>query len=214
MFLKFIRKRIRFIKSRLQTRRIFLVTTFLVILVTALMYANYMQHKRLSVDTSTYTPLLQLIAQAESKGNYNAYFGNAGNTSINFTEMTIKQVMSWQADYIRQGSPSDAVGRYQFISTTLADLVEQLNIDSNKKFDSSMQDTLAMTLLERRGAESYVNNELTRHEFAANLSKEWAALPKAVGKNPESSYYAADGLNKSLVSIDEVLNAIKPISPK
>ena len=42
---------------------------------------------------------------------------------------------------------------------------------------------------------------LRREEFAHNLSKEWAALPKAVGKNPEQSYYAGDGLNKARLSI-------------
>lgn len=180
----------------------------------AIVYANYMQQKRLIVDPVTYAPLLQLIAQVESKENYNAYFGNASNTSIDFTKMSIAEVMSWQADYVRQGSPSDAVGKYQIISTTLASLAQQLKLDTSQKFNAQMQDKLAITLLERRGSENYVNNELARHEFAANLAKEWAALPKVVGENPEASYYAADGLNQSLVSVNDVLKAIEPINPK
>lgn len=177
-------------------------------------YTEYMQHRRLIPDPTTYVQLLQLVANAESKGNDNAYFGNAGNSSIDFTSMSIAEVMKWQADYVSQGSPSSAVGRYQLLSTTLAGLVDELAIDTNQSFDRSMQDRMAGALIERRGAEGYVNGELTPQAFAANLAKEWAALPRVVGENPEDSYYVSDGLNKSLVSVDEVLDAIRPISHK
>lgn len=173
-----------------------------------------MNSRRLTVDTTTYAPLLHLIASVESKNNYNAYFGNASNSSLRLTDMSIAEVMQWQANYIAQGSPSDAVGRYQIISTTLAGLVQQLSIDTAEKFDRTMQDKLAVALLERRGGEEYVNNNLSRSEFAANLAKEWAALPRVVGDNPNSSYYDGDGLNKSLVDIPSVLKAIEPIQPK
>lgn len=177
-------------------------------------YATYMQNKRLVVDPASYGPLLHLIASVESKGNYNAYFGNPYNKSIEFTNMSVAEVMKWQAEFVAQGNASSAVGRYQIVDTTLAGLVRQLGIDTSKKFDAAMQDRMAMALLERRGAENYVNKELTQDQFAANLAKEWAALPKVVGENPEQSYYASDGLNKSLVGIDEVLKAIEPIRPK
>lgn len=177
-------------------------------------YAVYMNNRRLTVNPVTYKPLLHLIAQAESKNNYNAYFGNAANSSIRFTDMSIAEVMKWQKDYIKRGSPSDAVGRYQIISTTLAGLVQEMNIDKTATFDAELQDKMAITLLERRGSKHYVNNDLSPHQFAANLSKEWAALPKVVGENPEASYYAGDGLNKSLVSVNEVLSAIEPIEAR
>jgi hypothetical protein len=183
------------------------------ILVGIVVYATYMQNKRLTVDPATYAPLLQLIAKVESKGNYNAYFGNASNSSINFTAMSIAEVMKWQSDHVRQGNLSSAVGRYQIVDTTLSGLVRQLGIDTNQIFDQTMQDQLAIALLERRGAESYINKELTRDQFAANLAKEWAALPKVIGEKPGASYYAGDGLNKSLVSVDEVMKAIEPIGP-
>jgi muramidase (phage lysozyme) len=210
----FTHKRIRTITRWLRNRPIVPAVSLLILCIAIIVYTDYMQHKRLVVDPVTYTPLLQLISQAESKNNYNAYFGNASNSSIDFTKMSIAQVMTWQADYVRQGNPSNAVGKYQIISTTLTDLVKQLDLDINQKFDSATQDRLAITLLERRGAENYINKELTRNEFAANLAKEWAALPKVIGDNPEASYYASDGLNQSLVSIDEILRVIEPISPK
>lgn len=212
--MKRVRKQIRNAKRWLQKRRFIVAVGILLLCVGLIGYSSYMHNRRLTVDPATYTPLLSLIGHAEGNNNYNAYFGNGSNTSINFTAMSIDQVLQWQNDYVRQGSPSNAVGKYQIISTTLSGLVRQLNIDTKQKFDPAMQDKFAIALLERRGAESYINKELTRDQFAANLAKEWAALPKVIGNNPGDSYYAGDGLNKSHVSIDEIKQAIEPISPK
>ena len=170
-------------------------------------------NQRLQVDPISAKPLLDLIARVESKGNYNAYFGNAGNTSIKFTEMSIADVLSWQEDFIAAGHPSSAVGRYQIISTTLKGLVQQLNIDTNQPFNEAMQDSMAVALLERRGATEYVNNQIDERQFAAELAKEWAALPKILGSSPEQSYYAGDGLNRALVTSKEVLQAASAIRP-
>lgn len=195
--------------------RSFIVTlAILIFIATITAYTTFMSPRRLAADPNTYRPLLQLIAQAESNGNYNAYFGNANNTSISFTAMSIAEVMAWQADFVKQGNPSSAVGRYQIIDTTLAGLVRQLGIDTGRKFNQAMQDEMAIALLERRGITSYVNKELTIDQLAASLAKEWASFPKVIGLNPDESYYASDGLNKSRVSVDEVRRAIQPIRPK
>lgn len=207
-------KRLHTLKTTMRDKPVTMTVSIIVLLLSLVGYAIYMNTKRLVVDPATYAPLLQLIARVESKSNDNAYFGSPHNTTINFTTMSIAEVLAWQARYVQQGSPSDAVGRYQIISPTLKGLVQQLGIDGTQKFDRPTQDRLAIALLERRGSERYVNGELTRQDFAANLAKEWAALPKATGENPESSYYAADGLNKSLVRINEVLQAIDVIKPR
>lgn len=167
--------------------------------------------KRHRVDSKSYQPLLRVIAQAESKGNYNAFFGDAHNTSVHFTKMTIQEVLEWQASYVAQGSPSSAVGRYQFLNTTLEGLVDQYGIDRQSVFSEELQDKLATLLLERRGSEAYVNKELTRHDFAANLAKEWASLPMIAGEHPEKSYYEADGINKALVAPRDVLGAVDAV---
>ena len=207
------RKIIRSVKRRLRDKRFVLVFIVASLLVGTFTYTMYMQNRRLAADPATYSQLLNLIAKVESKGNYNAYFSNARNSSIDFTKMSVREVRQWQEDFIREGNVSSAVGKYQIISTTLDGLVKELGVDTNMPFDQSMQDRMAIALIERRGAEAYVNNELTKEEFAANLAKEWASLPKVIGENPNQSYYASDGLNKSLVRIDEVLKAIEPISP-
>jgi hypothetical protein len=86
-----------------------------------------------------------------------------------------------------------------------------MHIEPSQPFDEATQDSMAVALLERRGSVSYVNNEISRQEFAANLAKEWASLPKATGDNPDESYYAGDGLNRSLVDKAKVFKAIDSI---
>lgn len=214
MLTKILRKLLRYATKRLKKQRFFIAIILLIFIAGVLVYTTYMQDKRLEVDPASYTPLLTLIAKAESNNNYNAYFGNAANTEVQFTNMPISEVMAWQARYIQQGAASSAVGRYQIIDSTLAGLVRQLAIPVDQKFDTAMQDKLAIALLERRGSEKYINQELAPQEFAANLAREWAALPKVTGEKPEESFYASDGLNKSHVSVTEVLKAIEPIKPK
>ena len=160
------------------------------------------------IDPAAYQPLLNTIAKGESNGNYNAHFGSPDNTKVRFTDMTVAEVMRWQEEYVRQGNASNAVGRYQFMGTTLAGLVRQLRINTEAKFDEALQDRLAIALMERRGSHAFVQGKITREQFAANLAMEWAALPRIIGDRPHESYYAGDGLNHARISADEVLDAI------
>lgn len=169
------------------------------------------QEKNQSVNPASYKPLLDVIAEVESRGNYNAHFGNAHNTSIDFTKMSVAAVMQWQKEQVAAGSSSSAVGRYQIIDTTLAGLVDGLSIEPSTPFDEATQDRMAIALLEQRGSVRYANSILSSDDFAANLAMEWASLPKISGENPDSSYYAGDGLNASLVTKEEVLRAISAI---
>ncbi len=161
-----------------------------------------------SLTPAAYRPLLAVIAKGESGGNYNAHFGNPANETVRFTDMTVAEVLQWQERYVQNGSFSNAVGKYQFIRPTLVDITNTLAIEPTARFDAALQDRLAIALIERRGVVAYVNDELTREEFAANLAKEWAALPKMDGPNPQESYYAADGVNAAGVSADEVVAAL------
>ncbi|HKX24165.1 MAG TPA: hypothetical protein VJM46_02925 [Candidatus Saccharimonadales bacterium] len=166
------------------------------------------QGVRPMIDPTAYKPLLDTIAKGESNGNYNAYFGGAGNAEVRFTDMTVADVMKWQQEYIQKGAASNAVGRYQFMGTTLAGLVKQLRISPQAQFDEALQDRLAIALIERRGSLKFAQGNISREEFAANLAMEWAALPRMTGEDPHQSYYAGDGLNHARVTSDEVLNAI------
>lgn len=211
---KSLRKKIRKLYKSTQGKRLTLLVGVFLLCASVISYSSYMQNRRLSVDPASYAPLLELIASVESKGNYNAHFGNAANTQTDFTNMTISEVMQWQKDFVSQGNHSSAVGRYQIINTTLDGLVRRLGTDTSQKFDAAMQDAFAVALLERRGSVEFLNEEITKDQFAANLAMEWAALPKVIGDNPDDSYYAGDGLNKALVKTDDVMSAIDKISPK
>ena len=166
------------------------------------------QMRHSTINPAAYVPLLNTIAQGESNGNYNAYFGNSANVDIRFTDMTIEQVLQWQQQYVQQGSVSNAVGRYQIIQPTLQGLVQSLGIRTDARFDSKLQDRMAIALLERRGSIAFVNKTLTREQFAANIAKEWAALPRVLGPEPDESYYAGDGINISRISISQVYGAL------
>jgi len=162
-----------------------------------------------SISPVAYHPILTVIAKGESGGNYNAYFGNAHNTKIRFTDMTIAEVLDWQDAYVKKGAASSAVGKYQIINTTLRGLVIDLKIDENQKFSSAMQDKMAIALIDKRGAKQFAKRKITAEQFAANLSMEWASLPRAQGAHAEQSYYAGDGLNKAHVAPAEILAAIQ-----
>lgn len=207
------RRRFRLFKKRLLSRPFVLLAIIITVALSTIIYSEYMHDTKQNADPKTYNELLTVIGEAESKGNYNAYFGNATNTTIRFTDMSIAQVMQWQAEHLAKGNVSSAVGKYQIINTTLSGLVQRLDIDKNQKFDENIQDQLAIALIEKRGANRYVNEELNREQLAHNLSMEWAGLPKVIGENPEQSYYAGDGINASRAKVHDVLKAIGFIQP-
>ena len=185
-------------------RKVYVIVAAVVIIL-LIAYTTTMER---DINPQAYKPLLDTIAKGESNGNYNAYYGNGGNMSLKLTDMTIAEVFAWQREYVANGSPSNAVGRYQIIEPTLDGLVRRLNIDSSEKFDEAMQDKLAIALLERRGAKDFIQGELTDRDFAANLSQEWAALPRVNGEQPNDSYYAGDGLNQAHIKVETILGAI------
>lgn len=174
-----------------------------------LIVAIYSYSMPKNINPIAYKPLLEIIAEGESNGNYNAYFGAPSNTSLRLTDMTIAEVVNWQKQYVASGMPSNAVGRYQIIQPTLEGLINELNIEPTEKFDETLQDTMAIALLERRGSKEFVKEEVTAEEFAASLAKEWAALPKVVGDNPADSYYSGDGLNQSRIPINKIMGAVE-----
>lgn len=194
-------------RVRISTKSLFTVTNIVVcaVMIVGISVILHSVYDKKDIHTAD---LLATIAKVESKDNYNAYFGNATNDRLKFTAMSVKDVLTWQKEFVAQGNPSSAVGRYQFIDTTLAELIDTLRIDPSTLFDQNLQDTLAITLLEKRGLHEYMQQQITRDQFAHNLSKEWAALPKVIGDNPEQSYYENDGLNSARLSIDEIYTGI------
>ena len=212
MITKFLRKKSRIFWRRLRSRAAPVVAWGVLLVFGIVGYAIHMSNQPPTVDPAAYKPLLNLIGRIESNDNYNAYFSNSKNTEIRFTEMTVAEVLAWQANFVAQGNASSAVGRYQIINTTLSGLVSRKIVSADELFSEATQDLLAIALLERRGSLEYVTKQLAPEQFAANLAKEWAALPRVLGGDPNASYYQSDGLNKSRTTVAEVMKAIEPIS--
>lgn len=150
--------------------------------------------------------ILDFIAGAEARGNYNAYFANADST-YDLSKLTLDQVMAWQKRRTDKGSPSSATGRYQFMRNTLAGLKVEMGLTGEEKFTPELQDRLALQLLRRRGYDRWKAGKMPTATFANELAEEWAALPNL---HTGRSHYSGDGLNKSLVSPNEVLEALDP----
>jgi muramidase (phage lysozyme) len=145
--------------------------------------------------------LLDFIGRAEGAG-YNTLVG--GGTT-NLTEMTVQEVLDFQKTMTKErGYISSALGKYQFINSTLSGLVSQLNIDKNTKFSPELQDKLAKQLVSSAGYEKFQQGKLSKEEFLDSLAKVWASLPLASGK----SAYANDGVNKATVSRQDALSSI------
>ena len=199
-------KVIRRLKRRLRRRhtRAWLATLGLVVLIAVLYSSSLPKY----IDPTAYRGLLDVIAKGESQGSYNAYFGRPANSSLKLTDMSVAQVLTWQQDYVQAGSASSAAGRYQIIQPTLEGLVRDRAAQPSDVFSPALQDHLAIKLAERRGAREFVAAKISAPQFAANLSREWAALPRVMGANPTSSFYAGDGLNQSRVPVGTILHAV------
>lgn len=165
--------------------------------------------------------LLDFIARFESGGNYNAYYARGNNQNDpRLTSMFVGNVIDWQRAYVRGGSPSSAAGKYQIIRKTLQSLVRDLNLDARTvRFNSAVQDALALHLLKGRGLDKYLAGTLSTTGFAKNVAMEWASMPviaSTTGHKGQAlvagqSYYANDGLNKSLVGVASYRRAIETV---
>lgn len=146
--------------------------------------------------------ILDLIGKHESGDNYNIVYGGK---IIGLTQMTVKEVSDWQRANNPSGPATAAAGRYQIINKTLNDLIDVMGLNGREKFNEQIQDDMAYELLKRRGWESYIEGRLSQSKMMENLAKEWASFPK---DKSGRSYYAGDGINKALVSVNSVLSEL------
>lgn len=101
------------------------------------------------------------------------------------TAMTIAEIFAWIA--ATPGQPH-AIGRYQFIPTTLRQLVTDLGIDERTMFSPRIQDRLADRLLEQAGLSAFRAGQIDRRQFMNNLAKIWAGLPNSTGRSHYHGY--------------------------
>lgn len=158
--------------------------------------------------------LLDAIGEIETgrKGHegYDVIFAHAqAKLPKPITQMTIAELQGHQA----KGWPakSTASGRYQFMRATLGDLRNQLGLRDGQVFNPELQDRLGYHLLKRRGYDEFMAGKIGVTEFGKRLAQEWASFPVLAATKGGSrnvvrgqSYYAGDGLNKSLVTPERI----------
>jgi muramidase (phage lysozyme) len=158
-------------------------------------------------------PLLDLIGQAEARGDYNVIWGGIRKQDypkMRLTDMTIGQVLDWQ-DSIDYKYMSEASGRYQFMEDTLREIYSPAGLNLDSEFNAANQDHLAIYLLKRRGLNRYLRNEITTAHFANNIAREWASFPVVDGPKRGASYYSGDGLNKAGVKPEQIMQVLRAL---
>ncbi|MEG4645196.1 hypothetical protein VB636_20925 [Paracoccus sp. APAP_BH8] len=101
--------------------------------------------------------ILDLIAQRESRGDYNATLDDGRWTggARNLVNMTLREIRALQESMktpenralYGNGAGSSALGRYQIVGSTLDDLMKRLKLTGDELFTPELQDRLAMELL-------------------------------------------------------------------
>jgi len=155
--------------------------------------------------------LLDFIGDIEAPKGYDTIYGNnQDKLKKRLTAMTLAEVQTQQRDWTRRFR-SSAAGRYQFMRNTLEGLIKELKLDTTQKFTADLQDRLAYVLLRRRGYDAFMNQRISVTEFGKRLAQEWASFPVLAGTQGAHRYvregetfYAGDGLNKSLVKPEQV----------
>ncbi|TCO72473.1 hypothetical protein [Rhodovulum euryhalinum] len=136
-----------------------------------------------------------LIAKAEAgpKGYDAVQHGARIGPPRRPTDMTIGDIYAWIK--ATPGQPH-AIGRYQFIPSTLRRLVAELGLDERTRFSPAVQDRLADVLLEDAGLSDLLAGAIDRRAFMNNLARIWAGFPNSSGK---SHYHGLAG-NRATMS--------------
>lgn len=103
------------------------------------------------------------------------------------TELTLGEILDWVAATPGQ---NHAIGRYQFVPATLADLMRRTGTPRAARFDPALQDRLALRLMKDAGLTDFLSGSLSAAEFMDELAFVWAGLPLESGL---SAYHGYNG---------------------
>lgn len=150
-----------------------------------------------------------LIEYAESNSHgYDAYHLSAPVPPPRRpTQMTIGEIFAWI-----KATPGQhhAIGRYQIIPSTLANLVERSGLDGRTVFNTATQDMLANVLIADAGYLELKQGAIPLPRFMDNLARIWAGFPLQTGR---SAYHGYAG-NRATVTLAEYRRHMSAIFPK
>lgn len=143
-------------------------------------------------------PLADLLARGE--GDWDSVNrGYAGDTPGGIQSLTGKAFADFTVGEVMwmQRSRIYAVGRYQFIPSTLRFAVEKAGVNANEKFTPEVQNKLLIALLfyKRPAIGGYIKGRHNNLDFALDeLAREWASVAAWHG----GSYYGGGGNRASI----------------
>lgn len=156
-----------------------------------------------AVASGTTAPILDAISAMEGTRGYSDSFGHQLHEDL--TGKTIEQVQAIQ----RGMHGSSAIGRYQFMSATIKDLIKRGVISPTDKFDGATQDKMANAQLQKHGLDKWRSGEMSDAQFLHGVAGEWAGVPQANGHGR----YEGVGLNRALgggpAKVQAMLKAFK-----
>ncbi len=133
-------------------------------------------------------------ARAKAAGFASTYdtpynYGRFARPPKPLTQMTLGQLRDFQrqtreAQTGVSGIRSSAMGRYQVMPNTLADMQRALKLSDDDLFSPEMQDRMALELL-RRPMEDYLAGKIDAAGLQNRIAGRWASVPTASG----SSYH-------------------------
>lgn len=151
-------------------------------------------------DIGSEDRLLELIARGEGTTDSQAHrqgYSNGYEVTLAYgkyeddktrriTSMTLGELKAHQGRML--ASPknlynSSAAGKYQIVRKTLIGLQSQMGLDDSVMFSPTIQDKMAVRLLNGRGYQKFKAGTLSALDFQYNLSKEWASI-----EDPRNGY--------------------------
>lgn len=157
-------------------------------------------------------PLGALIARGESGARgYNAYNRGTANqpkARVDFSQMTLGQVMAEQSK--SKGDPSRlfAVGKYQVIPSTMRAAVKALGLDPKQQFTPELQEKIYRDYLIKQKQKSigdYITGKHNNLHSALNgLASEWAAIA-----DPSTGKSKYGGSNAASISSGQAAKALQ-----
>jgi conjugal transfer mating pair stabilization protein TraG len=160
-----------------------------------------------SVSGGSPGALLDLIAAPESRGNYNAWYGNAEQASVDLAGLTVNEIRDLQSDLV-QSNGGSAIGRYQLLDDTLEGLIDRMGLTGHERFTPALQDRMALLLARDAGMDGWVRGRISDERFAQNLSEIWAGLPR--DSSNQSHYEGLQG-NQATMDWHAVVGTLRDI---
>jgi len=152
--------------------------------------------------------VLDLIAAAESRGNYNAWHGNAAQRDVDLSALSVNEVRALQAELVRSSGGS-AIGRYQILDDTLGSLAARLACRETTVHAGA---TGPPGLAARAGCgpRPLVGRPPVDGQFATNLSQIWAGLPT----DATTAALTWDCRQSGDLNYDAMLTSLRSIRPE